>query len=184
MTGFDGTDPASLTDAEFSARTKIAEAVELCRRTLPGFENAFVVDVAEQMGVRQTRLLQGEYVVTADDVHERRHFPDTVARGRDYYTPYRAMLPKEVDQLVVAGRHYSATPQAQKMSREIPPCMAMGQAAGFAAALAANRGVAVRDVPATDIQLAMRKAGADPGDIPSENASSGEQPVEVEIDHS
>jgi hypothetical protein len=70
------------------------------------------------------------------------------------------------------------------MSREIPPCMAMGQAAGFAAALAADRGVAVRDVPATDIQLAMRKAGADPGDIPSENASSGEQPVEVEIDHS
>ncbi|MEN3268619.1 FAD-dependent oxidoreductase [Pseudonocardia sp.] len=184
MTGFDGTDPASLTDAEFSARTKIAEAVELCRRTLPGFENAFVVDVAEQMGVRQTRLLQGEYVVTADDVNGRTHFPDTVARGRDYYTPYRAMLPKEVDQLLVAGRHYSATPQAQKMSREIPPCMAMGQAAGIASALAADRGIAVRDVPVADIQLAMRKAGADPGDIPSENASSGHHLAEVEIDHS
>ncbi|WP_308209349.1 FAD-dependent oxidoreductase [Allokutzneria sp. A3M-2-11 16] len=182
MTGFDGTDPASLTEAEFAARTKIANAVELCRRTLPGFERAFVVDVAEQIGVRQTRLLQGEYVVTVDDVRDRRHFPDSVARGRDYYTPYRAMLPREVDQLLVAGRHYSATPQAQKMSREIPPCMAMGQAAGIAAALAVDRGTAVRDVPPADIQAAMRKAGADPGDVPSDNAFTA--PADVEVDHS
>ncbi len=84
----------------------------------------------------QTRLLEGEYVVTKEDVLERVHFPDTVARGRDYYTPYRAMLPKDVDGLLVAGRHYSATESAQKMSREIPPCMSMGQSAGVAAALA------------------------------------------------
>ena len=81
---------------------------------MPGFENAFVVDVAPQLGVRQTRLLEGEYVVTKDDVHDRVHFADTVARGRDYYTPYRAMLPQEVDGLLVAGRHYSATEAAQK----------------------------------------------------------------------
>ncbi|MED7828749.1 FAD-dependent oxidoreductase, partial [Streptomyces chiangmaiensis] len=171
MTGYDGTDPTSMTSAEFAARDRIAEAVALCRQTLPGFENAYIVDVAEQMGVRQTRLLQGEYVVTAEDVHSRRHFADTVARGRDYYTPYRALLPKEVDQLLVAGRHYSATPQAQKMSREIPPCMAMGQAAGVAAALAADRGCTVREVPAPNIQAVMRKFGADPGDQPSANAT-------------
>ena len=53
-----------------------------------------MVDVAPQTGVRQTRLLDGEYVVTKDDVTQRVHFPDSVARGRDYYTPYRAMLPK------------------------------------------------------------------------------------------
>ncbi|MGW5482956.1 FAD-dependent oxidoreductase [Streptomyces sp. NPDC004008] len=171
MTGYDGTDPESMTSAEFAARDRISEAVALCRQTLPGFENAYVVDVAEQMGVRQTRLLEGEYVVTAEDIHARRHFADTVARGRDYYTPYRALLPKEVDQLLVAGRHYSATPQAQKMSREIPPCMAMGQAAGVAAALAADRGRAVREVPASDIQAVMRKLEADPGDQPSANAT-------------
>lgn len=183
MSGFDGTDPASLTDAEFSARGRIAEAVELTRATLPGFENAYVLDVAEQIGVRQTRLLDGEYVVTADDIRGRRHFADSVARGRDYYTPYRALLPRGVDGLVVAGRHYSATPQAQKMSREIPPCMAMGQAAGFAAALAADRGVAPREIPAADIQRMMRKAGADPGDVPSANADQGEF-SDVEEDHS
>jgi hypothetical protein len=171
MTGYDGTDPASLTLAEFAARDRIAEAVDLCRRTLPGFENAYVVDVAEQIGVRQSRLLQGEYVVTTEDIQQRRHFTDSVARGRDYYTPYRALLPREVDQLLVAGRHYSATPQAQKISREIPPCMAMGQAAGIAAALAINYDCSVRDVPASEIQAMMRKFGADPGDRPSANAT-------------
>ena len=75
-----------------------------------------------------------------------RHFADSVARGRDYYTPYRALLPRGVENLLVAGRHYSATPAAQKISREIPPCMAMGEAAGVAAALALDAGVRVRDV--------------------------------------
>ena len=81
------------------------------------------------------------------------------------------------------GKILWATPQAQKMSREIPPCMAMGQAAGFAAALAADRGVAPREVPAADIQRMMRKAGADPGDVPSANADQVEF-SEVEEDHS
>lgn len=171
MTGYDGSDPASLTSAEFDARDRIAEAVDYMKQHLPGFEHAYIVDVAEQMGVRQTRLLQGEYVVTKDDISTRRHFSDSVARGRDYYTPYRALLPRSVDQLLVAGRHYSATPEAQKISREIPPCMAMGQAAGIAAALALDMGVTVREVDAKHIQHGMREQGADPGDQPAANAT-------------
>ncbi len=171
MTGFDGADPESLTSAEFAARDRIAAALPEIRATLPGFENAYVLDVAQQMGVRQTRLLQGEYVVTKDDVVSRRHFADSVARGRDYYTPYRALLPVGVDQLIVAGRHYSATPEAQRMSREIPPCMAQGQAAGIAAALAVEKALPVRDVPVDEIQLRMRDQGADPGDRPAPNAT-------------
>ena len=171
MSGFDGTDPASLTEAEFAARDRISDAVEHVRANLPGFENSYMVDVAEQMGVRQTRLLEGEYVVTKDDVTSRRHFADTVARGRDYYTPYRALLPKDVDQLLVAGRHYSATPEAQRISREIPPCMAQGQAAGIAAGIAVAKGIPVRDVDPVDIQQGMRDQGADPGDVPSVNAT-------------
>lgn len=123
------------------------------------------------MGVRQTRLLRGEYVVTKDDVTSRRHFADSVSRGRDYYTPYRSLLPRGVDQLLVAYRHYSATPEAQRISREIPPCMAMGQAAGIAAATAVEQGVLVRDVDPAVIQSRMRDQGADPGDIPAENAT-------------
>ena len=114
--------------------------VDHVRAKLPGFAKCYVVDVAPQTGVRQTRMLEGEYVVTKDDITARTHFADSIARGRDYYTPYRALLPRNVDQLLVAGRHYSATPQAQKISREIPPCMAMGEAAGIAAAMALSAG--------------------------------------------
>jgi hypothetical protein len=171
MTGFDGADPESLTQAEFAARDRIEAALEAIRADLPGFQDAYVLDVAQQMGVRQTRLLQGEYVVTKDDVVNRRHFADSVARGRDYYTPYRALLPQGVDQLLVAGRHYSATPEAQRMSREIPPCMAQGQATGIAAALAVQKNLLVREVPVDEIQVRMRDQGADPGDKPSANAS-------------
>ncbi|SDR15572.1 FAD-dependent oxidoreductase [Thermostaphylospora chromogena] len=170
MSGYDGVDPESLTRAEFDARERIAAVVDEVKQSLPGFENCYLLDVAEQMGVRQTRLLRGEYIVTKDDIVNRRHFPDSVARGRDYYTPYRALLPREVDQLLVAGRHYSATPDAQRISREIPPCMAMGQAAGVAAALAVAGGVTVREVDPVAIQKGMRAQGADPGDIPSPNA--------------
>jgi len=112
-----------------------------------------------------------EEAVTKDDVTSRRHFADSVCRGRDYYTPYRALLPRNVEQLVVAGRHYSATPEAQKISREIPPCMAMGQAAGIAAGLALEKGITVREVNPTDIQARMRDQGADPGDVPAANAT-------------
>lgn len=160
-----------LAAAEVEGRSRMGRLMEFARAKLPGFEKAYVVDFAPQTGVRQTRMLQGDYVVTKDDVMSRRHFADSVCRGRDYYTPYRAMLPKEVDQLLVAGRHYSATPQAQKSSREIPPCMAMGEAAGIAATVALNAGTTVRKADVKSIQKQMRAQGADPGDTPSANAS-------------
>ena len=105
--------------------------------------------------------------MTKTDITERVHFPDSIARGRDYYTPYRALLPQGIDGLLVAGRHYSATPQAQKISREIPPCMAMGEAAGTAAAMALSGNVPVRSVDVRALQRRLRDRGADPGDVPS-----------------
>ncbi|HEX3346629.1 MAG TPA: FAD-dependent oxidoreductase [Acetobacteraceae bacterium] len=166
MTGLDGMKVADLTRAEFEGRKRIHAMVDHVRAKLPGFADCYVVDVAPQTGVRQTRMLQGEYVVTKEDVTGRVHFPDSVARGRDYYTPYRALLPKGIDQLLVAGRHYSATPQAQKISREIPPCMAMGEAAGIAAAMALSAGTTVREVDVPALQKRLRAKGADPGDRP------------------
>jgi hypothetical protein len=171
MPKLDGLKVDDLTAAEFEGRRRIEALLDFSRENFPGFENAYVVDFAPQTGVRQTRQLQGEYIVTKDDVLKRRHFADTVCRGRDYYTPYRAMVPRTVDQLLVAGRHYSATPQAQKSSREIPPCMAMGEAAGVAAAVALNTGTTVRNADVGAIQRQMREQGADPGDVPSSNAT-------------
>jgi hypothetical protein len=174
MTGLDGMKVEDLTRAEFEGRRRIHAMVDHVRAKLPGFANCYVVDVAPQTGVRQTRMLEGEYVVTKADVTERIHFADSVARGRDYYTPYRALLPRGIDQLLVAGRHYSATPQAQKISREIPPCMAMGEAAGVAAAMALSSGGTVRGVDVAELQRRLRAQGADPGDQPAANARPAE----------
>ena len=167
MTGLDGLKVEDLTAAEFEGRQRIHALVDYVRARMPGFEKCYVVDIAPQTGIRQTRLLQGEYIITKEDITRRVHFPDSIARGRDYYTPYRAMLPLGVEGLLVAGRHYSATSQAQKISREIPPCMAMGEAAGTAAALALQAGVSVRDVDIAKLQRVLRAQGADPGDIPT-----------------
>jgi hypothetical protein len=170
MAGLDGIKVEDQTKADFEGRKRIYALVDFVRANMPGFKNCYVVDVAPQLGIRQTRLLEGDYIVTKDDVMDRVHFPDTVARGRDYYTPYRAMLPQKVEQLLVAGRHYSATEGAQKLSREIPPCMSMGQAAGVAAALALDAGTTVRKVDAKAICAKVRAQGGDPGDRPSANA--------------
>ena len=175
MTGLDGLSVADTTRADFEGRTRIYAMVEFVRANMPGFAGCYVIDVAPQLGVRQTRLLVGDYVVTKDNVMDRVWFADTVARGRDYYTPYRAMLPKGLEGMVVAGRHYSATESAQKNSREIPPCMAMGQSAGIAAAIAAHRGIGLRAVPVAEIRARVRAQGGDPGDVPSANAKLLEQ---------
>ena len=170
MTGLDGLRVEDLTRAEFEGRRRIHAMLDYVRTNLPGFEHAYVVDVAPQTGIRQTRLLQGEYIVTKEDVTGRVHFPDSIARGRDYYTPYRALLPRNVSNMLVAGRHYSATSQAQKISREIPPCMAMGEAAGIAATMALTANIPVRDIQVAILQQKLRAQGADPGDIPLASA--------------
>jgi hypothetical protein len=151
-------------------RATIHKVIEFVRARLPGFARCTLIDMAPQTGIRQTRLLEGAYVMTKEDVAQRTRFDDSVARGRDYYYPYRTLLPRSVENLLVAGRHYSATSAAQKISREIPPCMAMGEATGTAAALALNAGVPVREVDIAKLQKTLRAQGADPGDQQGPNA--------------
>jgi 2-polyprenyl-6-methoxyphenol hydroxylase-like FAD-dependent oxidoreductase len=149
-----------LTRAEVESRRRIRRYLEHARQRLPGFEEAYLLETAPQIGVRQTRLLDGEYRVTKADVLGGRVFEDTVARGRTYCVPYRALVPRGVESLLVAGRCYSATPEAQRTSREIPPCMAMGEAAGTAAALARRAGVPARAVPVATLRERLRDHGA------------------------
>jgi hypothetical protein len=170
MPGYDGLSPEGMVAAEYEGRERMMKMLAFARDNIPGFENAKMLGAAEQLGIRQTRLLKGEYIVTKKDVTSRRHFSDSVCRGRDYYTPYRALLPRGIDNLIVAGRHYSVESDAQKMSREIPPCMSQGEAAGVAVSLALSGNSALRDVDIRAIQKQMRAQGADPGDVPSANA--------------
>jgi glycine/D-amino acid oxidase-like deaminating enzyme len=148
------------TEVEHEARRRIFRALAFARQHLPGFERAQLVDTAPQLGVRQTRLLRGEYVLTKEDVLTGRWFADRIGRGRDYYYPYRSLLPVGVESLLVAGRCFSATAEAQKMSREIPPMMVVGQAAGAAAALAIREHIPPREVDVGALQDTLASQGA------------------------
>jgi len=163
MPGLDGLAVEDLTQAEIRGRRHVAELVDFLRQKMPGFERCHVIDMAPQTGVRQTRLLLGEHVIDKQELAARTRHADSVARGRDYYMPYRCLVPRNLDNLLVAGRHYSATPAAQKISREIPPCMAMGEAAGVAAALAVQGDGSVRRVDVPRLQALLEAQGADPG---------------------
>jgi glycine/D-amino acid oxidase-like deaminating enzyme len=163
LPNLDGLSVEDLTSAEFSARGRIAEAVAFARGNLPGFERAVLLDTASQLGVRQTRLLQGEYVLTREDVMQGRWFGDRIGRGRDYYYPYRVLLPREVDNLLVAGRCFSATPEAQRMAREIPPMIVLGEAAGVAAALSVQGDRPPRSLDVAQLQDVLRQLGANLG---------------------
>jgi len=161
--GYNGLDPEQLTHIEIEGRRRFMKVIEFVRKHYPGFQRAYILDAAPPVGVRQTRLLDGEYVVTKDDIISRRTFPDVVARGRDYYTPYRSLIPKGVDGLLVAGRCYAATPDAQRISREIPPVMVMGEAAGTAAALSLESGTPPRKVDVPTLQKRLVGQGVNLG---------------------
>jgi hypothetical protein len=165
--GHDGLDPEHLTHIEIEGRRRFLKVLAFVRVNFPGFQRAYILDAAPQVGVRQTRLLDGAYIVTKADLLERRTFPDVVARGRDYYTPYRSILPKGVEGLLAAGRCYAATPEAQRISREIPPVMVMGEAAGTAAALALESGVQPRRVDVAALQKRLLKQGVNLGTLPA-----------------
>ena len=157
--GYDGLDVEDLTYLEVEGRERIWQVLDFVQQNYPGFENAFVSRTSDQIGVRQTRLLLGEYTVTIEDVRNSVRFGDTVGRGKAYYYPYRCFVPRNVENLLVAGRHAAFEPAAQRVAREWPPCMVTGQAVGNAAALALDSGARVRDIDVPRLQRMLEKQG-------------------------
>lgn len=177
----DGVDAWDLTRAEMELRRKAEDQLREMRRR-PGFENAYLFGPgeAQQLGVRETRQIVGEYVLTEQDIVEGRKFPDAIAKSAnpidmhmsggknenrsvktDYHDiPYRCLVPKEIDGLLVAGRCISATHVAEAAIRKVPVCMATGQAAGTAAALSAGMTVTPRSLDARRLIAALREQGA------------------------
>lgn len=163
----DGTDPFALSRAEIEGRRQTQEYVRFLKDQIPGFENAYLVMTASHIGVRETRRIIGEYVLTGADVVDGRKFKDAVVcaaapiedheagsgvrwqyvQGDGYYQiPYRSLLPKQVENLLVPGRALSATHDAQASARNSAQCMAMGEATGVAALLALECGIQPREV--------------------------------------
>jgi hypothetical protein len=180
-----GTDVWDLTYAECEGRRQMRRIVAFLRKYVPGFEAAYLAQSGLHVGVRETRRILGEYHLTADDLLSVRRFDDVVARGsypldihnptgkgtwlkhlpsgRAYDIPLRALIPKGLDRLLVAGRCLSGTHEAHSSYRAMPIAMATGQAAGVCAALAARRTLPVREVPVAHVQAELIRQGADLG---------------------
>jgi FAD dependent oxidoreductase len=166
----DPTSPDDLTWAELESRRRVMEVVDELKE-VEGFEDAYLEDVAWQLGIYESRRLEGRYVLGRRD--EGVSFDDAVAFtgdwvrcGLTYEIPYRCLLPQRTEQLLVAGRCLSADHRVHQATKEIPPCFATGEAAGIAAALSAATGVATSALDVGELRARLRKAGAilGPGD--------------------
>jgi hypothetical protein len=161
----DATDPAEVSEALVECRRMVMEEAGRLRNGVPGFENAYISLMADQLGITESRRLQGQYVLTRDDLDK--PFDDAIARtghwtkyACTYDIPYRSLLPRGVSNLIVSGRCISADHRAHHATKEIPPCMATGQAAGMAAALAARYGKSPKEIDVLELQAKLREQGA------------------------
>ncbi len=150
----DATSPEDLTYAELECRKRVMAEIERLRREVPGFAKAHLCQIADQLGITESRRLQGQYVLQREDMDQ--SFDDAVAMtghwtkyGAFYQIPYRCLLPRELPNLLVAGRCISVDHRVHHATKEIPACMATGEAAGTAAALAVRAGV---DPPKLEVE--------------------------------
>jgi glycine/D-amino acid oxidase-like deaminating enzyme len=178
----DPTDPQKLAKAEEEGRRQVEEGLAFFRKYLPGFQNIRLIELARQIGVRESRQIVGRYTLTADDLATGRQFDDVIAQccygvdihdpkgigqvikhiGGDghYDIPWRCLIPRTgPGNLIVGGRCISATHEAMSSFRVSPSVMAIGEAAGVTAALAARDGAAIGDVGAEAVQRRLRETG-------------------------
>ncbi|MBV9941620.1 MAG: FAD-dependent oxidoreductase [Solirubrobacterales bacterium] len=166
LSGYSGVDVSDLTRVEVESRRRMVAHLDHFRRQAPGFENAWLMLSAPQIGVRHTRRLLGRHRLTIDDWREGiRHrdeigvSPSPSQKFANVSVPYRALVARDLDNLLAPGRHMSCDPQTQAFMREIPQCWLTGQAAGVAAALAASGRIAAADVDAGALQAELSRQG-------------------------
>ncbi len=174
-----------ITQAEMEGRAQIEETIRFLQKYIPGCEKAHLVSTPPKIGIRESRRITGDYVLTGEDVRNGKNFPDTIARGiylldihnlteigepstlefldGPYSIPYRSLLPKDLNGIIVAGRCISGDHTALASYRIQSHCMAMGQAAGIAAALAADRGIEPRAIDQALLHRRLVEAGANIG---------------------
>ena len=161
----DATSPEDLTYAELECRKRVMEEVDRLRREIPGFAKAHLCYIADQLGITESRRLVGEYMLDRDDIDK--PCKDVIAITGHwttyealYYIPYRSLLPKEFSNLLVAGRCISVDHRVHHATKEIPPCMATGEAAGTAAALAVRGGIEPKRIDVGMVQGRLEERGA------------------------
>lgn len=182
----DGTSAEDMTKATIVCRKQITPIIDFLRSTVPGFENCYLISSASIIGVRETRHFEGEKTLTQEDVVKARQFEDWVVTkahfgfdvhnmsgsGLDatgvqkkfdtkgsYTIPYGCLVPKKIDNLLLAGRNISGSHMAHSSYRVMPICVNMGQAAGIAAALCCQTSVAPRQLEYRLIQQKLIENG-------------------------
>ncbi len=180
----DPTDADQLSEAEVRGRKAIREMVAFLKKDMPGFGNARVEQIAGQIGIRETRRIVGDFIMSVDDVVNASRFEDSIAcgafpvdihdpegkqnknpmtplpAGEYYQIPYRALIAKNSQNLLTAGRCLSATHEAAASIRVMPICTSLGQAAGEAAAMAVEENCCVSEINVASLQDRLKKAGA------------------------
>lgn len=179
--GVNSTDSRSLTDAEIEGRRQADEIFRFLKKYVPGCEDARLTATASYVGIRESRHIKGEYRLTAKDLLDAKVPEDSVfiaansvdvhgrfgpksneyvpINGKYYGVPFRSLIPQKTDGLLVAGRCLSADSTAAGAVRVMPPCMAMGQAAGVAAAIASKSGTSLRKIDTKILRSELRKDG-------------------------
>ena len=175
--------PEEVIKAELELRRQIDRVTDFLRKHVPGYENCRIRSTASTLGVRETRRVMGQYILHEDDLRVGRRFEDVVVHNanfvidihsptgggqanglaevvRAYDIPYRCLIPESLDNLVLTGRCISGTHQAHASYRIMTVCMALGEAAGIAAALAAKNEVRPRELDAGKIQEVLLERGA------------------------
>ena len=172
-----GVDVLNLSKLQMDYRKEIWEKTQRIRST-PGFEEVFLVDTASQMGVRMSRILDGEYRLTLEDTMTFKAFPDVIgisgawttmmyrgravkAEERPYWQiPYRSLLPRSTENLIVAGRCFCFERDLVEDTRIIGTCLVTGHGAGAAAAIASKKGIFAREVDSKELKNLLTEQGA------------------------
>jgi hypothetical protein len=178
--GIDGTKVEDLTRGEWEQRHYVYKLFLFMQKYIPGFENAFNMSTATQIGIRETRRIKADYFLTLDDVQQGKRFDDVILHGKwahsdihsgkdmqwqfdliegPYQVPYRCLLPQGLEHLMIAGRSIWVERNVIGSLRIQPMCMATGQAAGVAAAIAAKSHQGLREIEVKEIQRTLRDQG-------------------------
>ncbi|NLD99145.1 MAG: FAD-dependent oxidoreductase [Fibrobacter sp.] len=177
-----GTDVFDLTFAEWKGRRQVAELARFLQKYVPGFRGAYLVQSGDIVSTRESRRIVGDYQLSLEDIFSEKKFKDVVALstypvdihnpdgagtmlyqlppGSAYSIPLRCLFPKNLERILVAGRCISGTHEAHSSYRVMPVAMALGQAAGICAALAARSGTTIRGVPYRNVREELLGQGA------------------------
>lgn len=176
------TDAFDITQAEIEAREQVFELFMFLKNNLEAFKNSQIIMTASHIGVRESRMIMGEYILTAEDLKNCVKFDDAIAVGNydidihnpegsgtshyyfgpgEYYSiPYRCLTPQGTNNLLVAGRCISSTHEAQASYRIMPICCCIGEAAGTAAAVAKHSKKGVKSIDIKELQDKLVSNGA------------------------